>query len=130
MKIRGLVNLITGGCSGLGLGTARHLVAQGGKVVLLDINEKAGAEHIEELGPENCHFIPCDVADEAQVKKAYKEANKVFGDIRTYVNCAGIGIGDTILSENGTHDTAIFKKVIDVNLIGSFLCTSLAAWHL
>ena len=99
-------------------------------MVLLDINEKAGAERVKELGPKNCHFLPCDVTDEGQVKKAFEEANKVFGDIRTYVNCAGIFLGDTILNENGTHDTSVFKKVIDVNLFGSFLCSSLAAWHL
>ena len=48
MRIRGLVNLITGGASGLGLGTARHLVSQGSKVILLDNNEKAGAESVKE----------------------------------------------------------------------------------
>lgn len=47
MKLRGLVNLITGGCSGLGLSTAKHLISQGGKVVLLDINEKAGDECVK-----------------------------------------------------------------------------------
>ena len=75
MKIRGLVSLITGGCSGLGLGTARHLVSQGGKVVLVDINEKAGTEYVNELGRENSYFIPCNVSDEEQVKRTFEEAN-------------------------------------------------------
>ena len=90
MKIRGLVNLITGGASGLGLGTARHLVSQGSKVVLLDNNEKAGAESVKELGRENAHFIPCDVSDEQQVRKSFEEANKVFEDVRVYLNSAAI----------------------------------------
>ena len=130
MKVRGLVNLITGGCSVLGLATARHLVSKGGKVVLLDVNHKAGADSVKELGSENSHFLPCDVTHESQVNEAYAEANQVFGDIRTYLNCAGILLHDTIIKEEGTFDAAIFKRVLDVNLFGSFLCTTMAARHL
>ena len=64
------------------------------------------------------------------MKEAFKEANKVFGDIRTYVNCAGTVGKDTMINERGTHDSDLFRKVVDVNLFGSFLCTTLAAWHL
>ena len=71
MKILGLAHLVTGACSGLGLGTARHLVARGGKVVLLDVNEKAGAQCVSELGDKNAHFLACDVTDESQVKYAF-----------------------------------------------------------
>lgn len=63
MKIRGLVSLITGGCSGMGLSTAQHLVSQGGKVIVLDINEKAGAKCQQDLGSDNARFIACDVSD-------------------------------------------------------------------
>ena len=70
------------------------------------------------------------MSEEGQVTKAFEEANKAFGDVRTYVNCAGIGDPEFVLNESGTYSTAKFKRVIDINLFGSFLCTSVAAWHL
>ena len=131
MKIRGLVNLITGGCSGFGLATARRLVNHGSKVVILDINEKAGAESVKELGSENCHFIPCDVTDEEQVKRSFEGANKVFGDVRMYLNSAGILRFETLIKEgNEYHDMKVFRETMNVNLFGSYYCTKYAAWHM
>lgn len=84
----------------------------------------------EELGSQNSRFIPCDVTDEEKMKMAYEEGNKVFGGIRTYVNCAGIIHYENILNEEGIHSSENFKRVINVNVLGSFFSTKFAAWHM
>ncbi len=104
MKIKGLVVLITGGCSGLGLATARYLIKHGAKVVLLDINEKAGAACVTELGKSVSHFIRTDVADEVSVQQAYKEAPGQFGEIRVFLHCAEITHWEPTVSYKGMHD--------------------------
>ena len=112
MKIEGNVALITGGASGLGEATARALVAKGAKAVLVDMNEERGEAVAKELG-DGVRFAKTDVTDEAQV---------------IAVNCAGVGWAARTLKRDGTpHDFDLFKKVISVNLVGTFNVTRLAA---
>lgn len=127
MKLENAVALITGGASGLGAATAKVLVAGGAKVVLLDMNEERGAAMVAELGEDRARFVKADVADTAQVQAAVDAAD-AFGGLRVAVNCAGVGWAARTLKKDGTpHDEALFRKVIEVNLIGTFNVLRLAA---
>ena len=86
MQIQGQVFVITGGASGLGAATARRLVAQGGKVVLADVNAVAGAALAAELGAAAC-FVLTDVCDEDSARQAFAAAT-AMGTLRGLVNCA------------------------------------------
>jgi len=126
MKIEGTVALVTGGASGLGEATARALVAQGAKAVLVDMNEERGEAVAKELG-DGVRFVKTDVTDEAQVNAALDVAAEL-GTLRIAVNCAGVGWAARTLKRDGTpHDYDLFKKVVTVNLIGTFNVTRLAA---
>jgi len=119
--------VVTGGASGLGAATARALAAKGVKVALLDLNSGLGEPLAKELGGV---FVQGDVTNEASVDAALAAARKAHGQERILVNCAGIGIAKRITSRNketGTfdpHDLASFAKVIQINLIGTFLMMS------
>jgi NAD(P)-dependent dehydrogenase (short-subunit alcohol dehydrogenase family) len=126
MQIKGSVFIITGGASGLGAGTARMLVAQGGKVVLADLNEAAGTALAAELG-DNARFVITDVADEASAKACVAQAVAAFGGLHGLVNCAGIATAEKVLGKNGPHALDTFAKTITVNLIGSFNMIRLAS---
>ncbi len=94
--------IVTGGASGLGEGTAREIIAQGGQVALLDMNAEAGQALAAELG-ENAIFCQTDVTDEAQVAAALQAATDAFGGVNALVNCAGIVIGQKITSRGEPH---------------------------
>jgi NAD(P)-dependent dehydrogenase (short-subunit alcohol dehydrogenase family) len=119
--------VVTGGASGLGAATARALSAKGVRVALLDLNDKLGGPLANELGGV---FVKGDVTNEASVDAALAAARKAHGQERILVNCAGIGIAKRIsrkVKETGAfeaHDLATFAKVIQVNLIGTFLTIS------
>ncbi|MAQ16365.1 MAG: 3-hydroxyacyl-CoA dehydrogenase [Sandaracinus sp.] len=126
MKIEGSVAVITGGASGLGEATARAFVAKGGKAVLLDMNEERGEAVAKELG-DAVRFVKTDVTDEAQVNAALDVAESL-GTLRVAVNCAGVGWAARTLKRDGTpHDYDLFKKVIGINLVGTFNVLRLAA---
>ena len=122
--------VVTGGASGLGAATARALAAKGVKVALLDLNADAGEKLAKELGG---IFAKCDVTSEASVDAALAAARKAHGQERILVNCAGIGVAKRIsrrVKETNAiepHDLATFAKVIQVNLIGTFLMMSKSA---
>ena len=90
MNIQGKVAVITGGASGLGQSTAEAIIAKGGKVMILDRDEKKGPEVAAELG-ENAAFVQTDVTDEASVQAAIDATKEKFGAIHVCVNCAGVG---------------------------------------
>jgi len=118
--------IITGGVSGLGLGVAKRLVAEGGKVTLLDINDEKGVEACTELG-EAASYIKTDVCSEQAVSDAVAEARSRMGGLNVAVNCAGIiGAGRT-LGRSGPMALDFFSKVIHINLIGSFNVCKAAA---
>ena len=110
--------LITGGASGLGLATARHLTIHGAKIALWDLNKKAGKNAVESLG-ENAMFTSVDVRDEASVAEAVKGVLSAFGTIHVAVNCAGIGIPAKLLGKEGPVDMKGWTNTIMVNLVGT-----------
>ena len=116
MEIAGHSALVTGGASGLGAATARALRQAGAKVALLDLNEALAKTVAAEIGGARRR---CDVSDAASAEAAVAQARAAHGAARLLVNCAGIGVGERIVGRDGPQDLAHFKRVIDVNLIGS-----------
>src|SRR3990167_7179973 len=117
MYIQNSIAVVTGGGSGLGEATAKHLASLGAKVAVLDINEDAAksvAAKIDGIG------ISCDVTNEESVQNAIKQIQDKFGTPRICVNFAGILGGGKVVGRNGVMPLENFKKVIDVNLVGTF----------
>jgi NAD(P)-dependent dehydrogenase (short-subunit alcohol dehydrogenase family) len=124
MEIKGQAALVTGGGSGIGADVARHLAKAGAKVAVLDVNT-AGAEAVaKEIGGV---AVECDVSDAASGEAAVARARAAHGAARILVNVAGILIPGRILGKEGPLPLEKFKKVIDVNLIGTFNLIRLAA---
>jgi NAD(P)-dependent dehydrogenase (short-subunit alcohol dehydrogenase family) len=126
MQIKDSVFIITGGASGLGAGTARLLAEHGGKVVLADLNKTDGAALAAELGSAAL-FVETNVADEASAQACVAAALASFGALHGLVSCAGIVIGEKTVGKEGPHALASFKRVIDINLVGTFNMIRLAA---
>jgi NAD(P)-dependent dehydrogenase (short-subunit alcohol dehydrogenase family) len=126
MRSADCVFLVTGAGSGLGLASARELVGQGGRVVLLDINAEAGRAAADALGA-NARFIQADITREDDARAAVAMALDVFGGLHGLVNCAGIAPAEKILGRNGVHGLDSFRRTFEVNLIGSFNLLRLAA---
>ncbi len=124
MDVKGQVAIITGGASGLGAATAEVLAAAGAKVALLDLNEKAAAEQAAKLGG---MAAACDVADEASAQSALKKVREALGVARVLVSCAGIGPAKRILGRDGPMPLSDYRRVIEINLIGTFNMMRLAA---
>ncbi len=122
MEIKDAVAVVTGGASGLGLATTKRLLDRGAQVVVIDLR---GEEAVRELG-ERARFVQADVTDEAAVAKALDTAESM-GPLRIDVNCAGIGNAIKTLSKDGPFPLDAFKKVVGVNLIGTFNVLRLAA---
>ncbi len=124
MELSGTAAIISGGASGLGEATARALAAAGSAVFLADLNEERGKQVAEEIGGE---FVKTDVTDEAAVAAAVDAATK-GAPLRAVVNCAGIGWAERTVNREGTpHSLATFRKVLDINLIGTFNMMRIAA---
>jgi len=126
VQIKDSVFIVTGGASGLGGATARMLVAAGGKAVIADLKEAEGNALAAELGA-SARFARTDVTDEASGKAAIAAAVQSFGTVHGLVNCAGVVHGERILGKEGIHALASFVRVVNINLIGSFNMTRLAA---
>ncbi len=124
MKISGIAAVVTGGASGLGAATARALAAVGAKVALIDMNAEGCAKIAAEI---KGLALACDITDAASTENALKQAADAHGVARLVVNCAGIAPGAKVVGKNGPHDLALFRKVIEVNLIGTFNILRLAA---
>ncbi len=125
MEISGNVAIITGGASGLGEASLRALHKAGATVVIFDLNEEKANKLIEELG-DKIKFHPCDVADEEQVKAGIALASS-FGALRMVYNAAGIGAAMKTVGRDGAHSFNVFKKIVEVNLFGTFNMTRLTA---
>ncbi len=118
--------LITGGASGLGLATVEQLATAGASVLLLDLPSSDGRAVSERLGP-SVRFCPGDVRDEDAVSEAVGQAAEL-GDLRILVNCAGIGTPQRIVAKDGEPSSLeTFRRVVEVNLIGTFNTMRLAA---
>jgi 3-hydroxyacyl-CoA dehydrogenase / 3-hydroxy-2-methylbutyryl-CoA dehydrogenase len=118
--------LISGGSSGLGAACARHLVGLGGNVVIADLNAAAGAQIASELGA-MAAFEKCNVSSADDVQRAIDLALERFGALHGAICCAGILGAARVAGREGPHDLDLFRRVIDVNLIGTFNVARLAA---
>jgi NAD(P)-dependent dehydrogenase (short-subunit alcohol dehydrogenase family) len=127
MDINGASALVTGGASGIGAAAARQLAARGAKVVVADLNAEKGEALAKEIGGA---FASVDVTDTAQIQAAVEQA-VALGSLRAVVNSAGIGWAQRTIGKDGefasAHDIDAFKKVIAINLIGTFDTIRLAA---
>jgi NAD(P)-dependent dehydrogenase (short-subunit alcohol dehydrogenase family) len=118
MDLTGTAAIISGGASGLGEATARALAAAGSTVVIADLNADRGEAVAAETGGK---FVQTDVVDEASVTTAVDVAAGLGSPLRVIVNCAGIGWAERTVNRDGSpHSFATFRKVVDINLIGTF----------
>jgi NAD(P)-dependent dehydrogenase (short-subunit alcohol dehydrogenase family) len=126
MEVNGNTFLVSGGASGLGGATSLLLAENGANVVIADINKEKGGALAAELGS-NARFVETNVADEESVKNAVNSAVSAFGAVNGAINCAGIGVAEKTVGKEGPHSLASFKRIIEVNLIGTFNVIRLAA---
>ncbi len=127
MNIQGQAALITGGASGLGAATARELARRGAKVAILDRNGAGAAALAAELGA-SALGIECDITSAESVTQALATACAAHGPARVLMNIAGIGTARRIVGKDG-HAAPLedFRRVIEVNLVGTYNVTRLAA---
>ncbi len=127
MDITGASAIVTGGASGIGAAAARGLAARGAKVVVADLNEEKGQAVAEEIGGA---FMKVDVTSTDDIVAAVDKAEEM-GSVRVLVNSAGIGWAQRTVGKDGSYDSAAdleaYKKVIAINLIGTFDCIRIAA---
>jgi NAD(P)-dependent dehydrogenase (short-subunit alcohol dehydrogenase family) len=127
MDLNGISAIVTGGASGLGEATVRRLTTLGARCVVVDMNQDKGEAVAKDTGGV---FVQADVADTGQVIAAV-EAAKELGPLRALVTAAGIGWATRTIGRDGSYDSAhdldVFKKVLEVNLVGTFNCIRLAA---
>ena len=110
--------IVTGGASGLGAATADMLARNGAKVAIFDQDAGKGVATAAAIGG---RFFPADVTNGEAIGRALGEAQAAHGVARILVNCAGVAPGQkTVGRENRAHDLALFRKVIEINLIGTF----------
>ena len=123
MQIAGSVAVVTGGASGLGLATTQALVAAGARVVIVDLPTSDGKQVADDLG---VTFSPGDVTSEDDIAAALDAAQQL-GPLRIAVNCAGVADAARVVGKHGPFPLATFRKVVEVNLIGTFNVIRLAA---
>ncbi|MDX1945209.1 MAG: SDR family NAD(P)-dependent oxidoreductase [Pirellulaceae bacterium] len=126
MKLSDHTFFITGGASGLGAGCVRRLAGLGANVVVADLNSALGNALAAEFG-RSALFVPTDVTSAESGQAAVDLAIRQFGGLHGLINCAGILGAARIVGREGPHDLALFQKVIQVNLIGTFNMLRLAA---
>lgn len=119
MNIQGKVIVITGGASGLGAATATHLVEHGAKVILVDMNQEQGQALQQQLGSQS-EFVQFDVTDEQAVESFFAHVESTYGQLNGLINCAGIAPSAKVLGRNGIHELAMFQKVLNINVNGTF----------
>ncbi|MFM7685197.1 MAG: SDR family NAD(P)-dependent oxidoreductase, partial [Actinomycetota bacterium] len=127
MDINGASAIVTGGASGIGAASARLLASKGAKVVIADLQADKGEALADEIGGAFCKV---DVTNTDDIMNAVEMA-KSMGPLRVLVNSAGIGWAQRTVGKDGSYESAAnldaFKKVIAINLVGSFDCIRIAA---
>jgi NAD(P)-dependent dehydrogenase (short-subunit alcohol dehydrogenase family) len=115
---KGVAAIVTGGGSGLGAASAAKLAGEGARVAIFDLNEETGRAQAEKIGGK---FYKVNVTDPESVAAAIADAEREHGVARVLVNCAGIAYGaKTVSKEFAPHPLDQFRKVIEVNLSGTF----------
>jgi NAD(P)-dependent dehydrogenase (short-subunit alcohol dehydrogenase family) len=115
--------IVTGGASGLGEATARSLAVAGAKVAIFDVQRERGEAVAKEIG---ALFVEADVTNEASLEAAFAAARKVHGIERVLVCCAGVGPAKRTVSKKRdtgelvAHEIAMFRRTLEINLIGTF----------
>ena len=126
MEIQDRTFFVTGGGSGLGAATARLLAEGGSRAVIADVKDEAGESVANSIG-EKARFVHTDVTDEESVQAAIDATLEAFGGLHGLVNCAGVGPAKKVLGRKGPHPLEDFRKTVEINLIGTFNTTRLAA---
>src|ERR1700682_218428 len=122
VEIKDAVAVVTGGASGLGLATTKALLNEGAQVVVLDLR---GKDTVDELG-DRAKFAEADVTDEPAGPAALDTAESL-GPVRVVVNCAGTGNAIRVLSLDGVFPLDAFRKIVEINLVGTFNVIRLGA---
>lgn len=118
MDLQGQSVVVSGGASGLGAETVRHLVNAGARVAILDVNEEAARQLASETGG---IALACDVTDTQSVEKALEAAADAIGPARVLVNCAGVAGAMRLVSKEGDPvPLEHFSRIVNINLIGTF----------
>jgi len=129
MQIKDLVAVVTGGASGLGEATMEVLLSRGAKVAILDLNESAGEALCKKFG-NRVIFAKVDVTSTASAEEGIKKIISTFGALHICVNCAGIADAGKTVGKKGPLPMENFRKVIDLNLNGTFNILRLAAFEM
>jgi NAD(P)-dependent dehydrogenase (short-subunit alcohol dehydrogenase family) len=127
MEISGKKAIVVGGASGFGRATAESLVARGASVAILDRPQSEGKDVASALG---AAFHEVDVTDFAGTEQALNEAIEGLGALHVIVTTAGGGIGERTIKKDGPHSLESFRATVDLNLIGTFNISRLAAWQM
>jgi NAD(P)-dependent dehydrogenase (short-subunit alcohol dehydrogenase family) len=125
MQIADHVFLVTGGSSGLGAACVAEIVGRGGRVLVADQREQVTGLPDELQG--KVQFCKTDVTDQASVSAAIDRALHTFGPLRGVINCAGILGAARVVGKAGPHDLQLFRRVLEVNLVGTFNVLTQAA---
>ena len=126
MKFKNKVCVITGGAGGLGKATALRLLDFGLKVILLDLYEPK----YDVNSYTNLYFEKVDITEKVKVKNVFDTIYKKHGNIHILINCAGIGHIEPTIKDNETHSYENFMRIININLVGTFLCCKYAAFYM
>src|SRR5215218_9192536 len=126
MRLDGKTVLVTGGASGLGGATTDMIVAAGGRVVIVDVNEQTGAAKAAHHG-ELVRFLRTDVTSEEDVQRAVDTAVREFGRLDGVVNAAGVAVAERVLPREGPQPLAHFQRTVQINLVGTFNVIRLTA---
>ncbi len=126
MKLDQVKAVISGGASGLGLATAARLVAGGGSVALLDVQDETGRNAASALGTA-ASYHHCDVTSESGVDAAVQAAATRMGGLNVSVSCAGVATPGKLLGKDGPLPVAAFQRVLAINTLGTFLLDRAAA---
>ncbi|MBY4212480.1 SDR family NAD(P)-dependent oxidoreductase [Rhodococcus fascians] len=124
MDVHGSVALVTGAASGLGLATAGHLHQLGMEVIGFDLPSSVARARERKI--DDITFVDGDVRDESAVAHAVDTAAR-SGPLRVVVNCAGIGDPARTVGKDGPLEMERFRRVVDINLFGTFNVVRLAA---
>ena len=127
MQLSDIRAVVTGGVSGLGLAVTEHLVANGARVVMFDVNDDKGATAVSSLGEDKVRYVRTDVTSEEGVVASVDAAKAFLGGLDVLVNCAGIIGAARVLGRNGAMPLSTFSSTVMVNLVGSFNVAKAAA---